>query len=113
LDAGPGEVGFGFFGFLGFGEATARESSSDSSVGVTEGLGVGLGDGVAVVDSGDVIGVGVTVATGLSGDRLLAAALDADEGPSRDPGADSVSGEHAARPAHRRATVPSATRTFM
>ena len=113
MDAGPGEVGFGFFDFLGFGEATARESSSDSSVGVTEELGVGLGDGVAVVDSGDVIGVGVTVATGPSGDRLLVAALDADEGPWRGSGADSASDEHAVRPAHRRATMPRATRTFM
>lgn len=70
------DAGFGFFDLLGFGETAVRESLSDSSVAVTEELVVGLGVGSGVAAWGEVSGVGVTVATGPSGDRVLVAAPD-------------------------------------
>lgn len=70
----------GFLDFFGFGGTTACESSSGSSVAVTEGLEVGLGEDSGVAASGEVSGVGVMVATGPSGDRVLADTLDAGDG---------------------------------
>ena len=114
MDAGSCEDGFGFFDFLGFGMTTACESSSLSSVAVTDGVGVGLGAGSDVATSEDASGVGVRVATGPpSGDKLRVAALGADKGACLASGADSVWEEHAVRPAQRRPSTATHTRTFI
>jgi hypothetical protein len=112
LDAGLWEGCFAFLDFLGFGPTTTVDFSSDSSLVVTDGVGVGAAVGVDDAVSGEASGVGVSVATGPSGARLLMDALGADGVTPRAAGADAACEPHAVKAAQSNEANAAPIRTF-